>query len=65
MAEDAEAHEMFVLIEGSKSVVVEKGGKVLGVMSAGDFFGELGAVLPPSVRCNSYVCVAAVPSIFI
>ena len=35
--------------------MVEKDGKVLGVMSAGDFFGELGALLPPSVRtCHQY-----------
>ena len=30
--------------------VLQKDGARLGVLSAGDFFGELGALLPPSVR---------------
>lgn len=56
MVEGDDAEEMFVVIEGSKTIVLTKGGdprtgqvEKLGLMSTGDFFGELGALLPPSM----------------
>ena len=35
--------------QGIKSVVLEKAGKGLGMLGPGDFFGELAALLPPSL----------------
>jgi CRP-like cAMP-binding protein len=35
--------EMYIIVEGAKTVVLEKDGQELGQLSAGDFFGELGA----------------------
>lgn len=49
MQEGAAGEEMYVVIEGSRSVLVEADGIQLGRLSAGDFFGELGALLPPEM----------------
>ena len=49
MIEGQDAEEMYVIIEGSKTILLESSGEKLGVLSAGDFFGELGALLPPSM----------------
>jgi CRP-like cAMP-binding protein len=35
--------------QGMKSVILEKAGKGLGLLGPGDFFGELAALLPPSL----------------
>jgi hypothetical protein len=35
--------------QGIKTIVLEKDGKGLGVIGPGDFFGELAALLPPSL----------------
>ena len=40
---------MYFVIEGSNTVVLERQGKRLGVLSSGDFFGELAALLPPQL----------------
>lgn len=45
MEEGANGEEMYVIIEGSESVLVQKRGVDLGRLSVGDFFGELGALL--------------------
>ena len=56
MVEGDDAEEMYIVIEGSKTIVLTKGGdprtsqvEKMGLMSTGDFFGELGALLPPSM----------------
>lgn len=50
MGEGAENEtSMYFVVEGSKTVVLEKGGVKLGRLSGGDFFGELAALLPPSL----------------
>jgi hypothetical protein len=36
--------------QGTRSIVLEKGGKGLGLIGPGDFFGELAALLPPSLE---------------
>jgi CRP-like cAMP-binding protein len=41
---------MYFVIEGSKTVVLERGGERLGTLSSGDFFGELAALLPPELK---------------
>jgi CRP-like cAMP-binding protein len=41
---------MYFVIEGSKTVVLERGGERLGSLSSGDFFGELAALLPPKLK---------------
>ncbi len=49
MEEGADAEEMYIVIEGTRSVLLEASGVQLGALSTGDFFGELGALLPPTV----------------
>ncbi len=49
MEEGTYAEEMYIVIEGSRSVVLEAAGVRLGALSTGDFFGELGALLPPTM----------------
>jgi CRP-like cAMP-binding protein len=49
MTEGAAAEEMFVVVEGSSSVLLEKAGAPLGRLSVGDFFGEMAALIPPSM----------------
>jgi hypothetical protein len=49
MQEGAPSEEMYVIIEGSRSVLLEAASVQLGRLSAGDFFGELGALLPPEM----------------
>lgn len=46
MQEGLDSEEMYVVIEGSESIVIEAKGIELGKLSVGDFFGELGALLP-------------------
>ena len=41
---------MYFVIEGSKTIVLERGGERLGTLSSGDFFGELAALLPPELK---------------
>ena len=43
MLEGELGEEMYIIVEGAKTVVLEKDGQELGQLSAGDFFGELGA----------------------
>ena len=50
MEEGADCEEMFVIVEGSRAVVLERDGSKLGSLSTGDFFGELGALLPPEMK---------------
>ena len=49
MQEGADGEEMYIVIEGSQCVTLEASGKQLGVLSIGDFFGELSALLPPTM----------------
>ena len=49
MEEGTQAEEMYVIVEGVQSVTLEKSGVPLGVLSTGDFFGELAALLPPTM----------------
>ena len=64
MEEGAPSEEMYVVIEGSRSILLEASGVQLGVLSTGDFFGELGALLPPTMaelrtrRRSAYVTSA-------
>ena len=53
---------MYIVTQGIKSVVLEKGGSRLGVLSTGDFFGELAVLLPPPAetprpRLRSAYCI--------
>ena len=50
MEEGADCEEMFFVVVGSRSVVLERDGTKLGTLSTGDFFGELGALLPPEMK---------------
>lgn len=50
MEEGADCEEMYVVVEGSRAVVLERDGVKLGYLSTGDFFGELGALLPPEMK---------------
>ena len=43
MAAGESCEEMYVVIQGSKAVLISQGGAELGRLSEGDFFGELGA----------------------
>lgn len=50
MEEGADCEEMFFVVVGSRTVLLERDGKKLGTLSTGDFFGELGALLPPEMK---------------
>ena len=43
MLEGEIGEEMYIIIEGAKTVVLQKDGEEIGKISSGDFFGELGA----------------------
>ena len=43
MLEGELGEEMYIVVEGSKTVLLEKDGADIGKLSSGDFFGELGA----------------------
>eukprot|EP01043_Picozoa_sp_COSAG02_P067974 COSAG02_NODE_11119_length_1789_cov_1.334320_3_plen_54_part_00 len=43
MLEGEVGEEMYIVVEGSKTVLLQQGGKDIGKLSTGDFFGELGA----------------------
>ena len=50
MKEGADCEEMYIVIEGNRSIILEREGTQLGGLSTGDFFGELGALLPPEMK---------------
>lgn len=50
MEEGADCEEMYIVTEASRTVVLERGNVRLGTLSTGDFFGELGALLPPEMK---------------
>lgn len=50
MEEGADCEEMYIVVEGSRSVLLERNRLKLGYLSTGDFFGELGALLPPEMK---------------
>jgi hypothetical protein len=52
MYEGSAAEDMFVIVEGVKTIVIERKGGILGTLSAGDFFGEMAALLPPSMAAQ-------------
>ena len=55
MEEGDDAEDMFIVIDtsgGGRSVVLEKEDEVIGRLGAGDFFGELGALLPNSMAAQ-------------
>lgn len=43
MLEGELGQEMYIVVEGSRVVQLERDGNDLGRLSAGDYFGELGA----------------------
>ena len=43
MLEGEIGQEMYIVVEGSRVVQLEKAGNDIGKLSAGDYFGELGA----------------------
>ena len=43
MLEGEIGEEMYIVVEGSKTILLQQGGKDIGKLSSGDFFGELGA----------------------
>lgn len=43
MLEGEVGEEMYIVVEGSKSVLLERKEETIGWLSSGDFFGELGA----------------------
>lgn len=43
MLEGEIGREMYIVVEGSKTVLLEHAGSEIGKLSSGDFFGELGA----------------------
>lgn len=43
MLEGEVGEEMYIVVEGSKTVLLERDGVDIGKLSSGDFFGELGA----------------------
>ena len=52
MEEGQPGEDMFIIIGGDghgRTVVLEKDGEVLGKLGPGDFFGELAALMPPSM----------------
>ena len=52
MEEGDDAEEMFIIIDtdgAGRTIVLEKDGDEIGRLGSGDFFGELGALLPPSM----------------
>merc|ERR1711871_1849386 len=52
MKEGDDAEEMFIVVDtdgAGQTIVLEKDGKELCRLGPSDFFGELGAILPPSM----------------
>jgi len=52
MEEGNDAEEMFIILDtdgAGQTIVLEKDGKEICRLGASDFFGELGALLPPSM----------------
>lgn len=53
MEEGHDAEDMFVIVDtqgAGQTIVLEKEGNVITRLGVGDYFGELGALLPPSLK---------------